>query len=510
MIKACPSVCPSNTKMVSPNGHCGYETESKPPGWGSSIFSDDSKWDDEGWTATCLREPWKNHDHCIWHAEVDDKPIDELVAARTEGPERLYGAYLVGVEFQERRGASYLMYGDVQRRLSFTKCLLEKATLSDANLSFIDLSNAYLKDANLQADLFGADLSGTDFEGADLSGAHIPDSNLSRSKFRGADLSGAELALTNLSEAHLPNANLSDSDLEKADLSAADLKNADLLGANLAESDLSGANLQEANLSNATLVDANLTGANLRNATLRYSSLENAILITVDCHWTDFRNARFYQAVLRDVRINSATQFVTRRDGASGRCDYEQRPEESINEYTVHPYEAAAWTYRRLQSLHEENALSERARQFHIRKEEVQRKNHYRESNYSRLAITTINKYLTKHGESLRRLLMCWLLTIITFGILYMLPVGGVEDRVGGNNTLTTFKIESIGELFSIGGIETFGRALYFSTITFTTIGYANVAPHGILSRILVGFESLIGAIMIALFVYVLGRRIER
>jgi len=57
---------------------------------------------------------------------------------------------------------------------------------------------------------------------------------------------------------------------------------------------------------------------------------------------------------------------------------------------------------------------------------------------------------------------------------------------------------------------EAIARGLYFSIITFTTIGYANVAPHGPLSRILVGIESLVGAILIALFVYVLGRRVAR
>jgi len=44
----------------------------------------------------------------------------------------------------------------------------------------------------------------------------------------------------------------------------------------------------------------------------------------------------------------------------------------------------------------------------------------------------------------------------------------------------------------------------------FTAIGYANFAPHGPWSRILIGIESLVGAILTALFVYVLGGRVAR
>ncbi len=89
------------------------------------------------------------------------------------------------------------------------------------------------------------------------------------------------------------------------------------------------------------------------------------------------------------------------------------------------------------------------------------------------------------------------------FGLLYPF-VGGVTD--GG----VIYRLTSPAELASVEGLETVARGLYFSVITFTTIGYANVAPAGGGSRVLVGIESLAGALLMALFVYVLARRVTR
>ena len=49
---------------------------------------------------------------------------------------------------------------------------------------------------------------------------------------------------------------------------------------------------------------------------------------------------------------------------------------------------------------------------------------------------------------------------------------------------------------------------LYFSTITFTTLGYGDFRPLEGLGRILAGSEAFIGAFMMALFVYTFARRI--
>lgn len=51
---------------------------------------------------------------------------------------------------------------------------------------------------------------------------------------------------------------------------------------------------------------------------------------------------------------------------------------------------------------------------------------------------------------------------------------------------------------------------LYFSVVTFTTLGYGDIQPSNAATRALAGVESLLGAALIALLVFVLGRRATR
>ena len=53
-----------------------------------------------------------------------------------------------------------------------------------------------------------------------------------------------------------------------------------------------------------------------------------------------------------------------------------------------------------------------------------------------------------------------------------------------------------------------FLNCLYFSTVTFTTLGYGDFRPRKGRSRLVAGIEAFIGAFMMALFVYTFARRI--
>jgi len=54
---------------------------------------------------------------------------------------------------------------------------------------------------------------------------------------------------------------------------------------------------------------------------------------------------------------------------------------------------------------------------------------------------------------------------------------------------------------------KNFFDCVYFSTVTFTTLGYGDFRPLEGLGRILAGSEAFIGALMMALFVYTFARR---
>jgi len=55
-----------------------------------------------------------------------------------------------------------------------------------------------------------------------------------------------------------------------------------------------------------------------------------------------------------------------------------------------------------------------------------------------------------------------------------------------------------------------FGRALYFSIITFTTLGYGDIKPTPGWGSALTAAEAILGGIMMALTVLVIGRKFMR
>lgn len=170
----------------------------------------------------------------------------------------------------------------------------------------------------------------------------------------------------------------------------------------------------------------------------------------------------------------------------------------------VPPLKAARWVYRRLETLHEENALSEEARQFHISKEEAERALYWERGEYGPWGVKTLMWYLTRHGESVKRVLMWWGTVILTAGLLFSIG-GGVTDSDGPPHAIT-----SLGELGTIAGLKDILWNLYFSIITFSTIMDGGLAPVGPWTRVVVAGESITGALLVALLVFVLGRRVAR
>ena len=68
------------------------------------------------------------------------------------------------------------------------------------------------------------------------------------------------------------------------------------------------------------------------------------------------------------------------------------------------------------------------------------------------------------------------------------------------------FDHESPGEKWPFS----FGRAFYFSIITFTTLGYGDIRPAPGLGSALTALEAILGGIMMALTVLVIGRKFMR
>ncbi len=99
-------------------------------------------------------------------------------------------------------------------------------------------------------------------------------------------------------------------------------------------------------------------------------------------------------------------------------------------------------------------------------------------------------KYSCDYGRSFSRFFLWSFWFIFFYGVLYYLLPAGVY--VGGDKATNLSFIDS----------------LYFSTITFTTLGYGDILPISWIGKLLVMSEVLLGFSMLGLLVAILARRV--
>jgi len=384
--------------------------------------------------------------------------------------------------------AEYVSPDDIQ-----PGAVLNGTNLSNAELFKANLAEASLVSANLsQVNLEGADLNKAFLGSTDLSDAYLSAANFSNAKIRDANLSGSNVSMANLSNVDLRNANLSEAELRDANLSGANLS-----GANLSEAEIQGADLSGANLSGADLSDTNLSGANLSG-----TNLEHAVLVRTNLFDTDLTNSTPHGATFTDAQINDGTIFRSEKsrkeDGRHWqkgpflpprRCGYDPVVISNDDETDANQLSKAADTYQTFEKLARENAQSSLQSEMFVLRQDMQRKRHWHNVEPLKWLFARVSRTVFKHGESLGRIALCAGLIIFVYTIGY---------------THCDLITDADGEF-----VDNWVDALYFSTLTFTTLGLGDFQPSATseFARLAVTSQAALGAILIAIFVFVLGRR---
>ncbi|WP_160134709.1 pentapeptide repeat-containing protein [Halococcus salsus] len=434
----------------TPDSVCGYTAD-----WGSKRMLEEHGELIGPGGVCCWRSTWQDNDFCIWHTEEKRKPADELRNARSSIPERLDYAYLREVEFER------------DDEISFVNCNIRNSNMRDSK--FINI----------------------DFSGCNLAMAELHNSKLNHSNFSGARLSSTKLLNSKLIMTDLSNANAPDCQFQKSHLGSSNLSNSNFRNTNFSDCYLANCSFRSTTLRNVDFTDAQIS-----NAVLCKSNLEDAILKRTDIRSANFSHSRLFNAYFSAVRMNSATEF----GGSTPYSDID-----SLEEWDSTPTEAAIWTYRRLQSLHEEYALPNRARKFHIQKAESIKKRYWEEGRRLRWLAYAMNSILSSHGESPWRVVLVSLGTVCLWTPLYLIfgvfAVSGppVNAQVVGIGFLSGSQVPQwLSEIL---------LAFYYSSVTFTTLGYGDIQPVNTAAQYLSIIESFAGAFLMALLVFVLGRQ---
>lgn len=115
------------------------------------------------------------------------------------------------------------------------------------------------------------------------------------------------------------------------------------------------------------------------------------------------------------------------------------------------------------------------------------------------------------YGERFGRLVKVSFYIIVGLGILY--PLFDVRSNGSDLNYTKPVLVDGFDIYATLQYMLTLifevSNGIYFSAVTFTTLGYGDYQPFGF-ARIIAGAESFAGAILTALFVFTLGKRAGR
>ena len=254
--------------------------------------------------------------------------------------------------------------------------------------------------------------------------------------------------------------------LEKADLEdiyliGSDLRGANLKRANLRYGHLFNINLQKANLFKTNLSYANLRGANLEDSDLLGTNLENALLERIK--WC------------KNFKVKSEIEAETEK--AKGQKDLE-----------LEKYLEAEEIYRNLKTNFKNRGFSTEGGKFFYREMVMKRK---------RMPLFSAERFwcklmdlICRYGEDPFRIISFSFGFISINALLFcFLGIKSGEDffRLSLNQSLLV-------------NLNVVYNAVYFSFVTFTTLGYGDFTPTGF-GKLVAIIEAYSGAFLMALFI---------
>lgn len=251
---------------------------------------------------------------------------------------------------------------------------------------------------------------------------------------------------------------------------------------------------EDANFVKAQLVRANISPKSIKgDVFFAQANLENAFLTPLNLD----KDARihFEDAILRNTKI--------RRKDIEGHIIQERRKDFSgakesylllkNNFHTLGRYDDESWAFQK--------------------EKETERKSYFKGKHYPRWAWSKFLSLLYGYGEKPERVVASAALVIVLFAFLFFgfgierypwddLPKRNIAQQVWLGITQGDF----ITRMHNVPWPH-FLNCLYFSGVTFTTLGYGDFRPQPGVSRLIAWIEAFIGAFMIALFIFTFARK---
>ncbi|MFA5947510.1 MAG: pentapeptide repeat-containing protein [Candidatus Gracilibacteria bacterium] len=249
------------------------------------------------------------------------------------------------------------------------------------------------------------------------------------------------------------------------------LSNISFEGANLKHCVFEDGSIHECYFENT-----NLSHADFNNADISNCSFENAIIIGTSFRGTKLASCNFTDAELKDLSLDSTIIDEKSHFGKELKSEKEKN------------FHMAAIELKQIKEMYKNSSLHELADKYHY-KEMIAKRKKRNISHPLRWINYIFGDLLCKYGTSYWRVFF-WSVTImIICALLYQ---------------------KHDGLLYQAQEVElTFLDSLYFSSVTFTTLGYGDLHAVGLM-RQLAAAEGFIGAALMSLFTVIMARNIIR
>jgi len=459
----------------------------------------------------CWRENWRETDRCIWHAEIDNKPIEPLIKSRTDNPERFDGVSLTGtvlgdmISFEDciinysSFDGSYLEHANFRgvraRHVSFKNCMLSYAELTNCSIHFSNFSESDMQivsgvEMNLSKCDFSKTILDGDFRHSDIWHCKFTESEKGPTDLTGARVIGSDFSNSLMSGWKWTFANGSHNDFNKC-------------------------MIRDSHWSYASMKKSDFSKADLRECTLFSTDLENSDFSESSMTKCNFSESDLYACLFQNVRIDRESVFgnhYSRAKRPSLNVDDIIDINELWNNHTtsrgkedrIQLIEKRIWTYQTVQNVFELNSITDQARKLYLLRKNAQREQISLAGKWTNIDwyLSTGSKYVTGFGERPLRVIFWSICTVFLFPLIYM-STGGVE----GARLLLAFDSRQVDFIPIVQLVSDYLTSLYFSGMTFSTLGYGDLQPATWTVRLFATVESFIGALLTALLVFVLGRR---
>jgi uncharacterized protein YjbI with pentapeptide repeats len=308
---------------------------------------------------------------------------------------------------------------------------------------------------NIKPDLQSVDFTADDFRDRplytrDAQGKAVI--NLRQANLQGAILDEAQLRGADLTSADLTEANLRQANLRHACLMSANLQGAYVQQGKLESANLAGANLQWALLPEATFEGAKLICSNLQRANLLSANLRGATLYGSNLCGADLRMANLELANLTGVKFDRSSRQRTCRGIRAATC------------YGSQIFKSFAQDQDYIEEL--------------------------RDQGHRGAAAFWIWWLFADCGRSLLRW-ACWSIAFaMLFGLLFF--------WMGENH----FRLDHLP----------FTRLsmVYYSVVTFTTLGFGDIKPASDSGMVAVMAEVILGYVMLGGLISILANKLAR